>query len=127
MYGVHFALLKRTNQDQFPGVRRLLHGITTCLVGAVAVAGLVLAFQALFKKGSVGDGGRIAGAMTLVYGTAWVVLGVQLGKLVLGNSSYPPPSGPPGYVVPPAPQPPTPSQPALPKLGGGAFPPIEPK
>src|SRR5205823_4387829 len=57
VYGVHAALLKRTNQDQFPSVRRLFLGITTCLVGAVAVVGLVLAFEALFKKGSAGEAG----------------------------------------------------------------------
>lgn len=128
VFGVHFALLKRTNQDLFPGVRRLFLGISTCITGAISVVGLVLAFEALFKKGSSGEEGRIAGAIVLVYGSAWVVLGVQLGKLVLGGSFYSGPlGGPPDHVVPPPAQPPTPSQPALPKLGGGAYPPIEPK
>lgn len=123
--GVHVGLLGRTNQLQFPGVRRLYLGINLCITGAVGMIALVLAFEALFKRGSAGESGRIAGAMTLVYGGAWAALGWQFGRLVLGG--YVPPSGPPAYVAPTSQPPPSSSQPALPKLGKDSFPPIEKK
>jgi len=123
--GVHVAVLGRTNQAQFPSVRRLYLGFNLCITGAVGLIALVLAFEALFKRGSAGETGRIAGAMTLVYGGAWAALGWQFGRSVLGG--YAPPSGPPAHVVlssqPPASQ----SQPTLPKLGGGSYPPVEKK
>ena len=123
--GVHVGLLARTNQAQFPGVRRLYLGLNLCLTGAVGMVALVLAFEALFKRGSAGEGGRIAGAMTLVYGGAWAVLGWQFGRTVLGG--YTPPSGPPAHVVTPSQPPPSQSQPSLPKLGGGSYPPVDRK
>jgi hypothetical protein len=122
--GTHLALLRRTNQDQFPNVRRLFLGFNLIITGAIGFVGLVLAFNALFKRGSSGDDGRIAGAMTLVYGGAWAGLGVQFGRLVLGG--YAPPGAPPEQIAPPS-KPPVapPSQPPLPKLGGGSYPPID--
>jgi hypothetical protein len=125
--GTHLALLRRTNQDQFPNAKRLLLGFNLVITGAVGFIGLVLAFNALFKRGSSGDDGRLAGAVTLVYGGAWAALGVHFGRLVLGGSmDSGSPGGPPAHVVPPSQAPVLPSQPQLPKLGGGSFPPIDP-
>jgi hypothetical protein len=124
----HSALLGRTNQAFFPGVRRLLLGYNLLITGTLGFIALVLAFQALFGKGGGGDLGRIAGAMVLVYGSAWAVVGVQFGRIVLGGDSdggMPPSvSGGTGTSVN---SPTPPAGPQLPALGGGAFPPIDPR
>ena len=118
----HMGLLGRTNQDEFPGVRRLLVGYNLLLTGTIGFIALVMAFVALFGKGNAGDFGRIAGAMVLVYGSAWAAVGVQFGRIVLGG--YQPPDEPP---APRAPAAPVPSGPTLPPLGGGNYPPVDPK
>ncbi len=118
----HVVLLRRTNQDQYPAVRRLLLGYNLIATGTVGLVALVIAFQALFGKGSSGEVGRVAGAMLLVYGSAWVGAGVAFGRDVLGN--YPPPGGSAAIdmaVTPGAP----PTQPGLPPLRDGAFPPLD--
>ncbi len=118
----HVVLLRRTNQDQYPAVRRLLLGYNLIATGTVGLVALVIAFQALFGKGSSGEVGRVAGAMLLVYGSAWVGAGVAFGRVVLGN--YPPPGGSAAIdmaVTPGAP----PTQPGLPPLRDGAFPPLD--
>lgn len=120
--GTHLAMLRRTNQAMFPGVRRLVLGFNLVVTGMIAFVGLVLAFQAVFKRGSAGEEGRIAGAMTLVYGGAWATLGWQFGRAVLAG--YAPPSAMPDVVLPSSP---AESQPTLPKLGGGSFPPLDPR
>jgi hypothetical protein len=86
----------------------------------------VLAFQALFARGSSGELGRIAGAMVLVYGSAWATTGFQFGRVVLGG--YSPPGEPP-QVGGPSAQPPAagPAGPSLPALRDGAFPPLDQK
>jgi hypothetical protein len=121
----HLALLRRTNQDQFPNVKRVLLGYNLFVTGTVGLVSLVLAFEALFGKSSGGEMGRVAGAMVLVYGSAWAAVGVHFGRIVLGN--YQPPGAPPetGASTPASPA--QPAGPALPPLGGGAFPPIEKK
>lgn len=123
--GSHAALLGRTNQLVFPGVRRLLLGFNLFLTGTIGFVALVLAFEALFGKGNSGEVGRIAGAMVLVYGSAWAAVGVQFGRTVLGD--YTPPDGPPSDEAPRAPSggSSVPSGPTLPSLGGGAYPPID--
>jgi len=120
----HFVLLKRTNQDQFPGVRRLFLGYNLLVTGLLGFAALLMAFQIFFAKGSAGDPGRFAVASVLVYVGAWIACGVHFGKLVLGDSSVPP-----SNVIPPS----VPTQsaqqsgPVLPSLSAGTFPPIDPK
>jgi hypothetical protein len=121
----HFALLKRTNQDQFPAVRRLFLGYNLAVTGLVGFVMLLVAFQVFFKKGSAGDAGRLSIAGVLVYVGAWVACGVQFGRYVIGDAS-----GPPSNVVPPpAPtmMPTQPSGPVLPSLSAGTFPPIDQK
>lgn len=122
----HLALLKRTNQDRFGGVRRLFLGYNLAITGLVGFAALLFAFQMFFKRGSAGDEGRLAIAGVLVYVGAWAACGIQFGRVVFGESS----SGPPANVVPPsAPMPVSPQQsgPTLPPLGAGSFPPIDQK
>ena len=127
----HVALLGRTNQLVFPNVRRLILGYNLLITGTLGFFGLVMAFQALFGKGSAGDLGRIAGSMVLVYGSAWAAVGVQFGRLAFGEggTSAPPPmstgSGTTSTGAPSASAPQTPSGPQLPSLGGGAYPPIQ--
>jgi hypothetical protein len=122
--GSHIALLGRTNELVFPGVRRLLLGFNLFLTGTIGFVALVMAFEALFGKGSAGEMGRVSGAMVLVYGSAWAAVGVQFGRQVLGG--YTPPDEPPP-AVPTESKPATPSGPTLPPLGGGAYPPIDRK
>jgi hypothetical protein len=118
----HMGLLGRTNQEEFPSVRRLMIGFNLVLTGTFGFIALVMAFIALFGKGNAGELGRIAGAMVLVYGSAWAAVGVQFGRIVLGG--YQPPDEP---QAPRAPSAPVPSGPTLPPLGGGSFPPIDQK
>lgn len=128
----HLSLLRKTNDAQVTNVRRLFAGYNLIICGLIGFIALVLAFQALFAKGSSGEMGRIAGAMVLVYGTAWAVSGWRFGQAVLGGggggTSAAPPEVKPASpaATPPAATPPAPSGSGLPALGGGAFPPIEP-
>jgi hypothetical protein len=123
VYFAHVSLLKMTNQDAFPAVKRMLAGYNLLLTGLIGMSALVAAFQALFQKGSSHGFGRAAAAGVLVYGSAWAICGWRFGRLVLGDHS----GGPPDHVVtsdkPPS-APPPPAQPGLPPLGGGAYPPI---
>src|SRR5258706_13308882 len=52
VFASHTALLGRTNQVVFPGVRRLLLGYNLFLTGTIGFVALVLAFEALFGKGN---------------------------------------------------------------------------
>src|ERR1043166_9459716 len=60
--GAHLALLRKTNHAELPTVKRLFLGYTLVVTGLAGFVGLVLAFQALFMKGSSGELGPIAGA-----------------------------------------------------------------
>lgn len=124
----HLHLLKRTNDDAFPSVRRLFWGYNMIVTGIVAFFALVLGFQALFAKGPTLGVGHMAGSMVVVYGAAWAIVGFKFGQLVLG----PPPSGGnPNQMIDPTaappiiPTPPAQTQTGLPVLGGGSFPPID--
>lgn len=126
----HLVLLKRTNDEEVPGVRRLFLGYNTLVCGLCGFLALVLGFQVLFAKGSSRGVGHLCAATLLVFGTAWAVFGWKLMQLVLGGpggfGAMPeavPPPGPP-QVMPP--QPPAAGG-GLPALGGGAYPPIEPR
>jgi hypothetical protein len=123
----HLVLLKRTNQDQYPIVRRLFLGYNLAVTGLIGFVMLVFAFQVFFRKGSAGDAGRLMIAGVLVYVGAWVACGVQFGRLVLGDAA----SGPPSNVIPPpgpiASMPTQPSGPQLPSLSAGTYPPIDQK
>jgi hypothetical protein len=122
MLGMHVWLLARTNQAMFGGVRRLLLGMNLLVIGIAGFMALVLSCQALFMKGSSYGMGRLGGSMLVVYGTAWVVIGLSLSRAVFGNGE------PPDVIAPAIPQPPPPAPPTgLPSLGGGSFPPLEPR
>lgn len=123
----HLSLLGKTNDAIVPGVRRLFMGYNLIVVGLFGFLALIASFESLFQKGSSGEMGRIAGAMVLVYGTAWAVIGYRFGQLALGlsgssGSSLAPP-GPPANIGAPPPA----ATPGLPSLGDGAFPPIDPR
>jgi hypothetical protein len=121
VYFSHASLLRMTNQEAFPSVRRMLAGYNLLLTGMIGMTALVAAFEALFQKGSSHGFGRAAAAGVLVYGSAWALCGWRFARMVLGDRN-----GPPDGVAPPAAPPaaPPPAQPGLPPLGGGAFPPI---
>ena len=121
----HVVLLARTNQAQFPTVRRMCAGYNLLVTGLLGFASFVLACEALFKRGSSHELGRVAGAGVLVYGSAWVGVGVHFAKSVLATYSA---GGPPPTMSPPSserPRPPEKTEPALPALGT-AYPPIDP-
>jgi hypothetical protein len=127
LYGVHLALLQRSNDAQYPIVRRLFLGYNLLVTGLLGAVALVVACQALFAKGSSGNEGRLFFAGVLVYCGAWAGCGIQFGRLVFGDN-FSASQGPPSNVVPPS----TPAASAsggssLPSLGGGAFPPIDSK
>jgi hypothetical protein len=123
----HLVLLARTNQELYPGVRRLFVGYNLLVTGLLGFTALLFAFQVFFKKGSAGDEGRLAIAAVLVYVGGWAACGIQFGRLVLGEPGAS--AGPPESVMPPAQnmQPPQPSGPSLPSLSSGTYPPLDPK
>jgi hypothetical protein len=128
--GVHVMLLRRTNDQEVPGVRRLFLGYNFIVTGLVGFMALVMGFQLLFMKGSTAPAGHLAGAAILVYCSAWGVLGHRLGQLVFGDWGGG--RGLPDEVVPPQQQQPPASAAGgggagLPPLGGGSYPPIEPR
>lgn len=125
---IHVAFLKRTNDRELPGVRRLFLGYNVLVTGLLAFFALVLGFQALVQKGSSHGLGHLAGAMIVVYGGAWAGTGYKLAQLVLGPDLGAGTGGPPHEVVPPpgAPTHPGVGPTGLPSLGGGAYPPIDP-
>jgi hypothetical protein len=128
--GVHLMLLRRTNDDEVPGVRRLFLGYNMIITGLVGFIALATGFQLLFAKGGSTQGmGHMAGSAILVYGGAWAALGFRFGQLVLGGASglgaYPE-VVPPGRSEPPPPRASAAGGGAgLPPLGGGAYPPLD--
>jgi hypothetical protein len=152
--GLHAMLLRRTNDLEVPGVRRLFLGYNMIVTGLVGFVALVMGFQLLFAKGSVAPMGHLAGSAILVYCSAWAVLGWRLNQLVLGDWSGGAGvgvgvGGVPDDIVTPRSQqqqqPPTTATGggsggsgsgggsggggggSLPSLGGGSYPPIEPR
>ena len=124
VFGAHVALLKKTNDEVFAGVRRLFLGYNLLVTGLLGFTALVFGFQALFAKGSSGDAGRVFVAAILVYCGAWAGIGALFVKEVLGPGS----SAPPQSAMPPSPPAHGPAAtPGLPPLStGGSFPPIDP-
>jgi hypothetical protein len=121
----HLALLKRTNQDQYPTVHRLFLGYNLLVTGLVGLFSLIFAFQMFFQKGSAGDPGRAGIAAVLVYVGAWAACGIQFGRLVLGDTGS---AAPPANVIPPSANVVTQqSGPVLPPLSAGSYPPIDQK
>lgn len=131
--GAHIALLVRTNDNQFPGVKRLFYGFNLLITGLAGFAALVAGVQALFHKGSTDGFGHFGGAAIVVYCTAWGLLAWRFDSIVIGPTQFGMHGGPPGHIMQPPPPPP-PQQAAsgggsgggLPPLGGGSFPPIDP-
>jgi hypothetical protein len=130
--GVHLGVLRRTNDDMFTSVKRLFAGYNLLVTGLIGFVALVIGFQMLFQKGSTHGAGHMAGAMVLVYCTAWVLLGWRFSHLVLGTPDAA--NGPPSSDIGTGAMPPMPTPPAaaaggggLPSLGGGSFPPIDQK
>jgi hypothetical protein len=124
---IHIVLLKRTNDAVHSLVRRLFLGYNLLVTGLVAFVALVLGFQMLMTKGSTGGVGHAAGAMIVVYGTAWAMLGFKFGQLVLGLAPSVHTQIDMPMVPPVMPTPPSQSSTGLPALGGGSFPPIDQK
>jgi hypothetical protein len=75
--GVHFWALTRTNQDAFPMVGRMFSGLNMVETGVVGMIALVMTLVAILSEGDFGDFGKTALSLLLVYGTAWVTIGVR--------------------------------------------------
>lgn len=118
IYGAHVALLKRTTDETLLTVRRLFMGYNVIVTGIIGTVALVVGFQALFAKGTVGEEGRLYLAACLVYVTAWGMCGARFAVLTGADLTGAPPQQ---FVAPP---PPPPAGPSLPSLGGGSFPPV---
>ncbi len=119
IYGIHAMLLRRTNDLEQPGVRRLFLGYNLVVTGLVGFVALVMGFQLLFAKGSTGGAGHMAAAAILVYCSAWAAFGWRLSQLVLGDWTGGT-GGVPDDVV--APGPGASSQPPQAAAGGGGLP-----
>src|SRR5262245_41207016 len=131
VFGVHMMLIRRTNDYEVPGVRGLFLGYNVLVTGVVGFVSLLMAFQMLFKKGSTFGLGHLSASLVLVYCSAWAGFGWRLAQVVFTDWSGG--SGIPDEVVPPPQQQPPPPAaasgggPGLPPLGGGSYPPIEPR
>lgn len=122
VFAAHMVLLKKTNDESFTGVRRLFLGYNLLVTGLLGFLALMFGFQALFAKGSSGDGGRVFLAAILVYCSAWGGIGVLFAREVLGAGS----SVPPQNLAPPsASATPTAATPGLPPLAAPSFPPLD--
>jgi hypothetical protein len=119
---VQIVLLRRTNDEVMPHVRRLFLGYNFVITGLVAFFALILGFQMLLAKGPTGGLGHLAGSMVVVYGTAWALVGLKFSQLVLGTTTTPVEYEPPAQIPP---TPPASSSTGLPALGGGSYPPID--
>jgi hypothetical protein len=108
-FGLHTALLGRTNQRERPSVSRLYWGLNYIATGAASFVGLSLLVVSLGRDRFEREAGYAALAMVLVYLPTWIVLTVRL----VGNlrGAVPPPEGAMG--PPPRPQAP-PQAPAAP-------------
>ncbi|MDQ3364846.1 MAG: hypothetical protein M3680_05400 [Myxococcota bacterium] len=124
---VHLGLLRRTNDEHQPGVRRLFLGYNLLVTGVIAFLALIVGFQALFAKRSTSGLGHLAAAMVIVYGGAWAAIGWKFGQLVLGGRGFGSSThgDPPGNIVMPPGAPTPAAQVGLPALGGGSYPPLE--
>ena len=71
----HLVVARRTNQARFPGIRLLFIGYNLLIVGMIGLGALLVLSQALCAKESFGDTGKVALAITLIYGAAWAVIG----------------------------------------------------
>ena len=118
----HVALLARTNDELFPGVKRLFYGFNLLVTGLAGFTALVCGIQALFHKGSTGGFGHFGGAAIVVYCAAWALLAWRYDYIVRGPTDF---THPP-EIVTPSPPPAATTGSGLPPLGEGAFPPIEP-
>jgi len=130
--GVHLGMIRRTNDFEVPGVRRLFLGYNLIVIGSMGFFSLLFGFQMLFVKGSTHGAGHLAGSLVLVYCTAWGLLGWRFSQTVFGDWSGGAGRIPDETVTPrQPPQPQPPAAPAagagLPALGGGNYPPIEPR
>lgn len=119
--GIHFALLNKTNDEQYPNVRRLFTGYNLFCVGLIGFIALLLGFQVLFMKGSMKPMSHFVGSMVAVYCTAWGVLGYRFAQLIDPVA----PSRPAAMPEPVTPLAAT-SSTSLPALRDGAFPPMGP-
>jgi len=124
LFAVHHAMLRKTNQAQFTGPRRLFSGYNLVITGLCGMLAFILVFEALFAKGSSGDFGRFAAAALVVYGGAWAACGIQFAKLVRDDATAPPAAPPPVRDQAASPPPAAPTS-GLPSLGGGSFPPVD--
>lgn len=125
----YFVLRTRTNDAHFPAVHRLYNGFQLMITGAVTFIALVVGCELVMMKGDTFGTGRAAATFLMVYGvaTAWFV---RRAAALSGASGPREPGGaypPGGFVAPPQPQPLVVAAPGLPPLGGGAYPPIEPR
>ena len=117
LFAAHVVLLRRINDARYPAAARLTEGYNLLLTGSLGFVSVVLVAVALLQKGSSGELGRVAGAMVIVYGVAWVVVASRMLRTV---PAEPPATGSPG--APPMPR--RDDGPKLPPLGGGDYPPV---
>ena len=122
VFAGHVLLLMRTTDQVFGSVRRLFSGYNLIVTGLLGLVSLVLAFQALFAKGSSGDEGRLFYSALLVYGGAWGGCAWHFITIVEAGSR----AAPPQSMMPPPPSMHAAGGtqgPGLPSLGSG-FPPV---
>jgi len=125
VFAGHSFLLSRTNQVFHTGIRRLMLGFNLVFTGIIGFVALIGAFEALFARESTNGVGKMFGSMLVVYGGAWMGLGIMLARFLAEESSAPPTTLAPPGAPPPAPLGTQGAPPGLPPLGGGSFPPIQ--
>jgi len=104
IYGIHAALLQRTNFQALPSAVRMFDGVNLVATGVPGMIGLAFAMFLLFQQGVPDELHRIAWSVVLVFVPAWVVLGIRFGQRTITGQvpaataryggSAPPQSGP---------------------------------
>lgn len=129
----YIVLLRRSNDPRYPGLRRLFTGFNLIATGGVAFIALIIGFQLLFARGSTNGSGRVAAVVILVYTAASALLARQLVRLAIpttgtgtGGTGWAETTPTTTAAMAPSPAVAEPAT-GLPALGGGAFPPIEPR
>src|SRR5262245_12477694 len=90
VFAGHTFLLTKTNQVFYTGIRRLMLGFNLVFTGIIGFVALIGAFEALFARESTNGVGKMFGAMLVVYGGAWMGLGIMLARFIADEAGAPP-------------------------------------
>lgn len=84
LFAAHIVALRKTNSEQHPSVDRMFSGVSLVQTGLLAFAGLMIGGILLFQENTPKEINRLALAIILVYGSAWLIQGFRFMGQVTG-------------------------------------------